>query len=114
MSSITTTGARRVRWGCARVCMDARGWVRVCVGMQGCAQVYAGVRSVGGCAQVCASVHWCAMVCTGVCRSAWVSASVCVWDDFSEYLLENRVPTSADFNTYPIRIFNHNYLKSSN
>ena len=30
---------------------------------------------------------------------------VCTWDEFSEYLLENRVPTSADFNTYPIRIF---------
>ena len=26
------------------------------------------------------------------------------WDEFSEFLLENRVPTSADFNTYPIRI----------
>ena len=29
----------------------------------------------------------------------------CVWDKFSEFLPENRVPTSADFNTYPIRIF---------
>ena len=29
-----------------------------------------------------------------------------VWDEFSEFLPENRVPTSADFNTYPIRIFN--------
>ena len=27
------------------------------------------------------------------------------WDEFSEFLLENRVPTSADFNMYPIRIF---------
>ena len=27
------------------------------------------------------------------------------WDEFSEFLLENRVPISADFNTYPIRIF---------
>ena len=27
-----------------------------------------------------------------------------VWDEFSEIFLENRVPTSADFNTYPIRI----------
>ena len=27
------------------------------------------------------------------------------WDEFSEFLLENRVPTSADFNTYPVRIF---------
>ena len=47
------------------------------------------------------SVRW------GVRRCAWVCAGMrgCVWDDFSEYLLENRVPTSADFNTYPIRIF---------
>ena len=29
------------------------------------------------------------------------------WDEFSEFLLENRVPTSADFNTYPIRIFSY-------
>ena len=28
-----------------------------------------------------------------------------VWDEFSEFLPENRVPTSVDFNTYPIRIF---------
>ena len=28
-----------------------------------------------------------------------------VWDEFSEFLPENRVPTLADFNTYPIRIF---------
>ena len=30
---------------------------------------------------------------------------MCAWDEFSEFLQENRVPTSADFNTYPIRIF---------
>ena len=41
----------------------------------------------------------CALVCAGVGGSAWV------WDVFSEFLLENRVPTSADFNTFPIRIF---------
>ena len=68
--------------------------------MQGCARVCAGVHSVGGCAQVCASVHWCVQVCIEV-RGC---LRVCVWDEFSEYLLENRVPTSADFNTYPIRI----------
>ena len=48
------------------------------------------------CVGVCAGVHGCVRVCVGM--------QVCVWDDFSEYLLENRVPTSADFNTYPIRI----------
>ena len=34
----------------------------------------------------------------------------CVWDEFSEYLLETWVLTSADFNTYPIRIFWWSYL----
>ena len=61
--------------------------VRACADMQGCAWVCAGVRSVGRCAQVCGCLQ------------------VCAWDEFSEHLLENRVPTSADFNTYPIRIF---------
>ena len=38
---------------------------------------------------------------------AWVSMHRCawVWDEFSEYLLETRVLTSADFNRYPIQIF---------
>ena len=49
--------------------------------------------------QVCAGVRGCAQVCTGVRGYVWV------WDVFSEFLLENRVPTSADFNTFPIRIF---------
>ena len=48
----------------------------------------------------------------GVCGLAWVWAGVhgyalvcaCVLDEFSEFLPENRVPISADFNTYPIRI----------
>ena len=30
---------------------------------------------------------------------------MCVLDEFSEYLPETRFNTSADFNTYPIRIF---------
>ena len=58
-------------------------------------------------------MHWCAWVCASVRRLAWVWAGVqgyslvsaCVWDEFSEFLPENSVPTSADFNTYPIRIF---------
>ena len=65
----------------AWVCKGVRGYV------QGCT-VWAGVRK---CALVCVEVRGC--------------LRVCVWDEFSEYLLENRVPTSADFNTYPIRIF---------
>ena len=71
--------------------MGARGYARVCMGMRRGAQ----------CGQVCTSVHWCAQVCVKVCGCL----RVCVWDEFSEYLLENRVPTSADFNTYPIRFF---------
>ena len=51
------------------------------------------------CVRVCAGVRRCAQVCTGVSGYVWV------WDVFSEFLLENRVPTSADFNTFPIRIF---------
>ena len=37
----------------------------------------------------------------------WVCSGVCgyAWDEFSEYLLETRVLTSADFNTYTIGIF---------
>ena len=30
-----------------------------------------------------------------------------VWNEFSEYLLETRVLTSSDFNTYPIQFFLH-------
>ena len=48
---------------------------------------------------------WVCAVSTGVCGSVRVSASVCVLDEFSEYLLETRVNTSADFNMYPIQIF---------
>ena len=66
------------------------------------------------CEQV-AGMHRCAWVCASVRRLAWVWAGVqgyslvsaCVWDEFSEFLPENRVPTSADFNTYPIRIFSN-------
>ena len=45
--------------------------------------------------------------CVWKCSGVWVCTDMggCVWDEFSEYLLETRVLTSADFNTYPIRIF---------
>ena len=39
----------------------------------------------------------------GVCGLC-VGVPRCVLDEFSEFLLENRVPTSADFNMFPIRI----------
>ena len=67
--------------------------------MHGYVWVCAGVRRY---VRVCTGVRWC------VRGYAWVYA--CVWDEFSEFLLENRVPTSADFNTYPIRIFLMNLI----
>ena len=79
---------------CARVC------VGVCRCVHECMRVWTGVR---GCAQVCMGERGCARVCVGMCGYAQVCA--CVWDEFSEFLPENRVPTSVDFNTYPIRIF---------
>ena len=66
--------------------------------------MFVGIRVYAqGCAvgQVYVSVHWCAQVCVEV-RGC---LRVCVLDEFSEYLLETRVNTSVDFNTYPIRIF---------
>ena len=88
------------------------GWV-VCGDMCGCVQVCAGV------CRRCASVRRCAWVCFGMSRCAevglgvwkfsgvwvWTGMGGCVWDEFSEHLLETRVLTSADFNTYPIQIF---------
>ena len=73
-------------------------------------RVWAGV-GVPGCAGGFMGVCRCAWVWEwaegGLRGCAWVYA--CVWDEFSEFLLENRVPTSADFNTYPIRIFFHSF-----
>ena len=84
------------------------GCVRVCVGVSRFARVCASVHRwvcVGGRGSAWVCVYGYGQVCAGMggCRCAWVCA--CVWDEFSEFLLENRVPTSADFNTYPIRIF---------
>ena len=69
--------------GCVRVWMGMRGYVLVCAGVRRCVRV-------------CTGVRWC------VRGYAWVYA--CVWDEFSEFFLETRVLTSADFNIYPIRI----------
>ena len=63
--------------GCSRVCSGVPAWVYL--GVPGCMLVYVGVQ---GCLRVCA----------------------CVWDEFSEFLPETRVLTSADFNIYPIQI----------
>ena len=50
---------------------------------------------------ICTDVHGCVWKCAEV-RGC---LRVCVLDEFSEYLLETRVNTSADFNTYPTQIF---------
>ena len=75
-------------------------FVGVCADVPGCTWVYAGVR---GCTQVYADVHGYAQLYLGV--GGCVTVGLFVQDEFSEYLLEIRVHTSADFNTYPIRIF---------
>ena len=66
---------------------------------------------------MCVSVNGYALVCVGVLGWAWVCVKVfrCVHIHMGvhrygcgggcEYLLETRVLTSADFNTYPIQIF---------
>ena len=66
----------------------------ICAGVYRCAEVCVGEHE---CVQVCSDVWGYAWVCKGMCR--------CIWDEFSEYLMETRVLTSADFHTYPIRIF---------
>ena len=77
--------------GCARVCASVHTCTWVGAGVSVCVQVCVGMCSWVRYARVCAEVHGC--------------LRVCVLDEFSEYLLETRVNTSADFNTYPIRIF---------
>ena len=62
------------------VCTGVCGCALVCAGVCGCVRVSSGVLK---CSRVCAGVHGCAQ----------------------EYLLETRFNTSADFNTYPMRIF---------
>ena len=90
--------------GMCGVCASVCGCARVCGGVHECAGVCVSVcMGVLGCVQVWEGVHGYARVCTGVRGYAWV------WDVFSEFLLENRVPTSADFNMFPIRIFLFNF-----
>ena len=74
------------------------------LGVRGMCWICAGVYR---CAEVCVGVHECVQVCSGVCGYAWVCKGMCrcIWDEFSEYLMETRILTSADFHTYPIRIF---------
>ena len=105
---------QRACLGCARVCASECGCARVCAGVSGwawvCVQHAQVCIGIGGCGLVRGG---CGQVRVGVCGYGWVWADVggcawvckCVWDEFSEFLPENRVPTSADFNTYPIQIF---------
>ena len=49
------------------------------------------------------------------CTRLW--AELFGWNEFLEFLPENRVPTSADFNTHPIQIFwclNEEFLEREN
>ena len=79
-------GVRECVWVCGGVHECAGVCVSACMGVFGCVQVWEGV-------------HGYVRACTGVRGYALV------WDVFSEFLLENRVPTSADFNMFPIQIF---------
>ena len=72
---------------CAQVCLSMRRYVRVCVGVCWCGWVYM-------------SVHNCVWVCMGLFGCVWEW-----WDKYSEYLLETRFLTSANYNTHPLRIF---------
>ena len=105
-NSSTTTTMSSTTTACARVSTSVFGCVGVCVCVRGYARLCVGMRRGEQCGQVCIGVHWCAQVCVKVCGCL----RVCAWDEFSECLLENRVPTSADFNTYPIRIFMNYFL----
>ena len=60
---------------------------------------------------MCEGVHRCAQACVGVFMYMQVCMDMngCAWEEFSEYILETRVLTSADFNTYPIRIFFYDF-----
>ena len=69
-------------WG-VRECVLVCWWSQVCVGVSG--WVCAGMRRGD------------VLVCAGVYR--------CVRDEFSEYLLETRFLTSANYNPHPLPIF---------
>ena len=87
-----------------QMCSGDRKCALVCAGVRRCARVCTGVRvytSVRCCARLYLGVSKCAQVCMCVCE--------CVWDEFSEYLLETRFLTSANYSTHPLRIFNHNF-----
>ena len=96
-------GVHRLVWVCKGVflflCVCR--YVQVCTGMSGCMWVKTGL-----CGCKYAGECGCVRVCTGVHRCL----CVCMQDEFSEYLLETWVLTSADFNTYPIRIFSSLFI----
>ena len=87
---------------CVRMCAGVCGCGWVCTGVGRCSRVCVGVRGCAG-----GGVHRCAWVWEGVGRRGVRGCALvyaCVWDEFSEFFLETRVLTSADFNIYPIRI----------
>ena len=83
-----------------QVCADVH-CALVCVSVHNCVRVWLGV-----CAQVCASVCRCAWICADLRECAHICGDMhgCVWDEFSEYLLETRFLTLANHNMHPLRI----------
>ena len=77
------------------------GCVRVCLGVCGCGQVCAGVCGCGFSVSVRECV-WVKRVYAGV--HEWVGIHGFVQEEFSEYLLETRFLTSANYNPHPLRI----------
>ena len=55
----------------------------------------------------CAGVYKCSLLCAAMpgCKQVSICVCMCVWDEFSEYLLETRFLTSANYDTHPLRIF---------
>ena len=89
-----------------------RAWAGIfgeCAGVCGCVQVGEGVRRL---VWVCKGVFLflCVYRYMQVCTGVHGCLCVCMQDEFSEYLLETWVLTSADFNTYPIRIFSSLFI----
>ena len=60
----------------------------------------------------CAGVYKCSLLCAAMpgCKQVSICVCVCVWDEFSEYLLETRFLTSANYDTHPLRIFGLYYI----
>ena len=70
------------------MCAGVRGCSQACVGVFSCIWVRMGVHEFAVVRQWCVGVHGYMWVYAGVPGCAWVCLGACVWDEFSEYLLE--------------------------